>query len=109
MRSAEFFIRKAELFLEELSTIELVPFQCKAFSDDFYEESLDEWHEDFFAVMSELEHIKCQMELMFFQFDQGTYFLAKLNDFIPEIEDVNRYYLYYLIRINEMFIEFLYE
>ncbi|WP_316633076.1 hypothetical protein [uncultured Flavobacterium sp.] len=109
MRSVDFFIRKAEFFLEELSAIELVPYQCRGFSDDFYKESLDEWHDDFFAVMSELKHIKSQMELMFLEFNQGAYFLAKLNDFIPEIEDVNRYYLYYLIRINEMFIAFLYQ
>jgi hypothetical protein len=109
MRSTEFFIDKAELFLEQLSAIELVPFQSKGFNDVFYSVSLEQWHEDFFALMYELKNIKYQMELMFLEYGHGTYFLAKLNDFIPESEDVNKYYLYYLIRINEIFIEFLYE
>lgn len=108
MRTAVFFIQKAEFFIGQLSAIELVPYQCKGFSDDFYVESLEEWHEDFFALMSELKNIEYEMKLMFSEFDQGAYFLAKLNDFVPLDEDVNKNYLCYLIKINEIFIEFLY-
>lgn len=107
MKSADFFTLKAEFFLVELSSIELVPVPWKYHKDDFYEESLEKWNEDFFTLMCELKHIKYQMEAMFSDCDRGDYFLAKLNDFIPETEDVNKYYLHYLIKINEMFIEFL--
>ncbi|MBB4804507.1 hypothetical protein HNP37_004599 [Flavobacterium nitrogenifigens] len=109
MKATDFFIQKSESFLEELSAVELVPIQSRDFKDDFYMESLEKWHEDFFTLMSELENIRSQMELMFLEFDQGNYFLGKLNDFIPETEDVNKYYLHYLVKINLIFIAFLYE
>lgn len=107
MKPVFFFLQKAESFLEELSAIELVPYQLENLSDDFYQDSPEDNHNDFSKQFIEIEHIKFQMHLMFSDFDKGHFFSDKLNNFIPENQYDNKYYLYHLININILFIDFL--
>lgn len=107
MKPALFFLQKAESFLEELSAIELVPYQLENLSDDFYQDSPEDNHNDFFKQLGEIEHIKFQMNLMFSDFDKGHFFSAKLNDFTTENKYDNKAYLNHLIKINIVFMDFL--
>ncbi|MNQ54807.1 hypothetical protein D3C85_688820 [compost metagenome] len=108
MKSAGFYIEKAEFLLEELCAIEVVPFQWKGLGDDFYRESLEMNHRDYFRQIDKLEQIKVQMESMFSEFGYAI-FLVILNNFSLENKHDNNSYLWHLIRINELYIYFLYE
>ncbi len=66
-------------------------------------------HNDFLKQFNEIEHIKFQMNLMFSDFGMGYFFSDELNDFIPENEFNNQFYLCHLIKVNGLFMDFLKE
>ncbi|WP_395045985.1 hypothetical protein [Flavobacterium sp.] len=109
MKSTEFFIAKAESFLEELNKLELIPYYSDGLTNDIYKEPVKANDSNFTSQTKELDEIRFQMNLMFSEFDNGELFRKKLNGYKTSSWFDNTPYLNHLVNINDLFIDFLNE
>ncbi|WP_026729482.1 hypothetical protein [Flavobacterium denitrificans] len=109
MKTTQFFIDKAESFLVELRSFELVPYNLDSITDDIYKDPLETDNRNYTIQSQDLKEIKFQMNLMFTEFDNGKLFEERLNNFTSADWFSNKPLLNHLILLNELFIDFLEE
>jgi hypothetical protein len=109
MKPINFFIEKSESFIEKLNSIELVEYQLGNTSKDIYGESDDISNSEYENQQSELYEIKFQIKLMLSEFDNGTLFSERLDNFRQKFSFSNEPLKNSLVKNTQLFLNFLNE
>jgi hypothetical protein len=109
MKPINFFIEKSESFIEKLNSIELVEYQLGDTTKDIYGESDAVSNSEYENQQSELYEIKFQIKLMLSEFDNGTLFSERLDNYKSKSFFSNEPLKNSLVKNTQLFLDFLNE
>ena len=109
MKPINFFIEKSESFIAQLNSMKLAEFQLGNTSKDIYGESDTISNSEYETQQNELYEIKFQIKLMFSEFDNGSLFTERLDNFKSTTFFSNEPLRNSLVKNTQLFIDFLNE
>ncbi|MCG8839043.1 hypothetical protein PL372_11115 [Tenacibaculum dicentrarchi] len=109
MKPTEFYQKKTEDFIKQLNKMKLTEFNYNFFTNDIHQDSTSENNSKYNQDKKELEEIKFDIKLMLTEFDNGSLFLERINNFSTSNLFSNEPLKNNLWEISSKFVEFLKE
>ena len=107
MKPVNFFIEKTESFITKLTSMKLVEFDLVTLTNDIYQDRELGNNSTYNKQSEELKELKFQIKLMFSEFDNGSLFSEKIENFQSSNIFSNEPLKSNLLKTTQLFIDFL--
>jgi len=109
MKPISFYKEKAELIIEKLNKIELAEFNYGSLTGDIYQDTISGDNSKYNEDTEEINKIQFDIKLMFSEFDNGSLFLQKIENFTSTNIYSNEPLKNHLLNTTTLFVEFIKE